>query len=99
MARIRPQPVDPFEIDHDRAERLRLVAVKETWISDLSSLRNYSFRLPWPMPSSMRNASRHSSGQSHCVGVLDHHSLSTGARLEYRSESTLGAVLTPRKAK
>ena len=33
MARIRPQPVDPFEIDHDRAERLRLVAAEDDLIA------------------------------------------------------------------
>ena len=33
MARIRPHPVDPFEIDHDRAERLRLVAVEDDLIT------------------------------------------------------------------
>jgi hypothetical protein len=58
MARIRPHAVDPFEIDHDRADRLRLVAVEDDLIA-AKKLRylispvygSYSFRLPWPMPS------------------------------------------------
>ena len=84
VARIRPHAVDPFEIDHDRADRLRFVAVEDDLIAakKLGYLispvfANYGFRLPWPMPGSIRNAASHSSGQSNCVRVLDHHSLST----------------------
>jgi len=53
MARIRPHAVDPFEIDHDRADRVRFVAVEDDLIAAkklgylISSVyRNYGLRLP-----------------------------------------------------